>query len=87
MNRFTYILVEDSIDAHREDQDAKIRSLLDDLKGGIPNNLQHYDIWYAKLIGATIIEADMGPANHGSVVRETEGIPKLLVLLSQIAMI
>jgi len=44
------------------------------MKTGIPKHVRHYDLWYAKLIGATIIEADMGPATESSVVRETEGI-------------
>jgi hypothetical protein len=52
--------------------------LLDDIKSGIPNNLKHYDIWYAKLIGATIIEADMGSATSSAVIRETEGIKNKL---------
>jgi hypothetical protein len=51
----------------------KISSLMSELKAGIPKNIRHYDFWYAKLIGATIIEADLGPATEGSVIRETEG--------------
>jgi len=47
---------------------------MDDIKSGIPKVLSHHDYWYAKLIGATIIEADLGPATQAAVIRETECI-------------
>lgn len=46
---------------------------MDDIKTEIPKNLRLHEMWYAKLIGATIIEADMGPGSEPSVVKETEG--------------
>ncbi|XP_021957046.1 cilia- and flagella-associated protein 206 isoform X2 [Folsomia candida] len=70
--KMSYYNRDDSVYAHREDQENKISSLMNDMKTGIPNNLRQHDIWYAKLIGATIIEANMGSAMESSVVRETE---------------
>ncbi len=71
-------LTDELLDAHRFELEEEINPLLHDLKATIPKHQRHYEIYYQKLIAATIIRAGMGPHNEYTIVKQTEGLASLV---------
>jgi len=64
------------IEAHRYELEEQIKPLINDLRSTIPKHLRHYEMYYQKLIAATITRSGMGPTNEFPIIKQTEGVYK-----------
>ncbi|ODM92107.1 hypothetical protein Ocin01_14576 [Orchesella cincta] len=70
--REKYMTRDEVISVYREAIDEKVIPLMTELRASVPRHLNHYDLYYAKMVGVTIYFANMGPDTEQSVVNETQ---------------